>query len=83
MSTGLQWLWPPVSCHWPAKRKTRGHGPLGGPGYVISSPVIVLHEYPGLEVSEGHMPCVLEARSLLVLPISVPGDLFCSGLQGN
>lgn len=33
---------------------------------MISSPVIVLLEYAGLEVSEGHMPCVLKAHSLLV-----------------
>lgn len=72
MSTGLQWLWPPVSCRWAAKRKTRGHGPLGGPGYVVSSPVIVLLKYPGLEVSEGHALCAWG-----LLPAAVTD--ICSG----
>lgn len=50
---------------------------------LISSPVTVLHEYPGLEVSEGHVPWVLMASTMLVLPISVPGEMPCSGLQRN
>lgn len=41
---------------------------------LISSPVTVLHEYSGLEVSEGRISCVLMASTMLVLPISVLGS---------
>lgn len=75
-SCGLLW-----SCEEEAQRSNPTWWPRQLDDFYVSvsSPVPVLNEYPDPEISDGHMPCVPMASSVLALLIWFLGEVSCSG----